>query len=73
MYEQLIEILAKSRKEGKFVILAGDWNAEVGSPETADGRERPIKVTVGDEVRGLNVGEVIFLDEEGLVVEEPTP
>jgi len=55
------------------VVVVGDWNAEVGSPETADGRERPIKVTVGDQVRALNVGEVIFLDEEGLVVEEPTP
>jgi zinc protease len=58
---------------GAVVVVVGDWNAVVESPQTADGRERPITVTVGDHVRGLNRGDVIFLDEDGYVVEEPSP
>ena len=54
-----------------IVVVVGDWSAEVESPQTADGRDRPITVTVGDHVRGLNLGDVIFLDEAGVVVAEP--
>jgi len=53
------------------VVIVGDWNAVVESPERADGSPRPITVTVGDHVRGLNLGDVVFLDEDGLATDEP--
>lgn len=55
------------------VVVVGDWNAVVESPETADGRERPIEVTVGDHVRGLKLGEITFLTEDGDPTGEPSP
>ena len=53
------------------VVVVGDWNAVVESPERADGSPRPVTVTVGDHIRGLNLGDVAFLDEEGVPTIEP--
>jgi zinc protease len=55
------------------VVIVGDWNAVVPAPEQADGSPRPITVTVGDHIRGLNLGDVVFLDEDGAAAVEPTP
>jgi zinc protease len=55
------------------VVIVGDWNAVVESPERADGAALPITVTVGDHIRGLKLGDVAFLDEEGVPTDEPAP
>lgn len=57
--------------ENLIVVVVGDWNAVVESPESAEGTERPIEVTVGDQVRALRRGEVVFLDEDGNPAAEP--
>ena len=53
------------------VVIVGDWNAVVETPERADGSPRPITVTVGDHIRGLDLGDIVFLDEEGAPADEP--
>ncbi|MEE2828170.1 MAG: pitrilysin family protein [Myxococcota bacterium] len=53
------------------VVVVGDWHAVVDSPESAEGSEPSGKLTVGAQVRGLKLGEVTFLDEDGLPADEP--
>ena len=55
--------------ENLAIVVVGDWSGTIPIPaETADGRPRPVSVTIGEQVEALQLGTVVLLSEDGTPV-----